>query len=964
MKNLFFLLKSTLPLILIPLFFLSPLNYGQFASIWDQYPEEVKEKNSFKRFEWFYRQRAIPYDTISIHTFNSEKEKEIQKYVEGENFFANNLQWNSIGPSGIISGFPNHWGEMSGRIRGMAVHPYDPNTVYVGVAAGSIWKTTDGGITWANVGDNLASITYGAIAIDPGNPNIVYAGAGEIMYNFSFNIYDGRGLYKSTDAGTTWNQITSGFGTVTHFGDLEVSPHNSNIVFAALGSGYNYIGNVGNEGIWRSADAGITWTRTLNVADGFDVIVHPTNSNVVYAAAGGGFTSSGFYISTNSGVNWAQSNSGLPTASAIRRIQISLVTSSPSIIYALIYNSSNTTVAYKTTNGGTTWSQISAGVPLGGNYGGGWIDQGWYDLCIAADPTNANFVLAGNVELHQTTNGSAFAVRRVSPGANAWDCPSHTDLHRIVFAPSNHNVIYLACDGGIYKSTNNGTTWASANKGITTIQFYRIASHPSKHDTLIGGAQDNGNFRTFNAGATAWNFTTTGDGMECFFDHTVNTTIYLSTQNGWLGKSTNLGTTITWYGSVNGSWITPYFMHPTNNQWIYTANNNVLRSTNGGTVYTTIASNVSTSDLINTMDQSSVNANNMIFAGSGSWTSTPQVKVSTDGGFNWTDVTSNISGAQRYITRVVCHPTNASTMYVVRSGFSASNKIYMTTNLGSTWTNVSGDLPNVPTNDFFVDPANTTHYYAANDFGVYRSTNSGTNWVREGLGMPFVPAIDFDYVVANSIRYLRVATHGRSAFETDLDNIVPVELTSFTAEANQGNVELKWTTATELNNQGFEIERQNVGQESEWKNIGFVPGRGTTSDVQHYSFIDENISGFLRYRLKQIDLDGTFTYSEIIDVETLADLSFKLDQNYPNPFNPITRISYILPEESNVTLTIYNALGEIVEVLVNEMQSAKSYEAVWNAGTHPSGVYFYSIEVSPVDGGNIFNESRKMILMK
>ncbi len=96
MKNLFFLLKSALPLILIPLFFLSPLNYGQFASIWDQYPEEVKEKNSFKRFEWFYRQRAIPYDTISIHTFNSEKKKEIQKYVEGESSFANNLQWNSI----------------------------------------------------------------------------------------------------------------------------------------------------------------------------------------------------------------------------------------------------------------------------------------------------------------------------------------------------------------------------------------------------------------------------------------------------------------------------------------------------------------------------------------------------------------------------------------------------------------------------------------------------------------------------------------------------------------------------------------------------------------------------------------------------------------------------------------------------------------------------------------------------
>jgi hypothetical protein len=230
--------------------------------------------------------------------------------------------------------------------------------------------------------------------------------------------------------------------------------------------------------------------------------------------------------------------------------------------------------------------------------------------------------------------------------------------------------------------------------------------------------------------------------------------------------------------------------------------------------------------------------------------------------------------------------------------------------------------------------------------------------------MPFVPAIDFDYAVANSIRYLRVATHGRSAFETDLDFIVPVELTSFTAEANQANVELKWTTATELNNRGFEIERQNVGQQGEWKNIGFVPGHGTTSEVQHYSYVDENISGFLRYRLKQIDLDGTFTYSEIIDVEALAKLSFKLDQNYPNPFNPITKISYILPEESFVTLTIYNTLGEAVEVLINEAQTANNYEAVWNAGNYPSGVYFYSIELAPINGADILKESKKMILMK
>ncbi|MCH8033617.1 MAG: T9SS type A sorting domain-containing protein [Bacteroidetes bacterium] len=850
---------------------------SQQTSIWDQVPEEIRERNSFKRFEWFYRQRAIPYDTLSIHTYYSESKKEIQKHINGVQNSPNALQWNSIGPSGIISGFPTHWGEMSGRIRGLAVHPTDPMTVYIGASAGSIWKTTNGGTSWANMGDNLASLSYGAIAIDPNNPNTVYAGAGESMWNFNTNIYNGQGMYKSTDAGASWVNITNGFGSTTHFSDLQVSQHNSNIVFAALGSGYLYSGFPNNEGIWRSTDAGSTWTRTLNVLDAFDVIVHPTNPNIVYAATGGGFATAGFYVSTDAGVNWVQSNTGLLSPFSILRMQISLAISSPSTIYALIYDQSGTPKAYKTTTDGSSWSQISAGVQLGGTYDGvNWIDQGFYDLCIAVNPSNANHVFVGNIELHESTDGSTFSPKRIPGGTLAWDCPAHVDLHRIIFAPSNSNYVYIACDGGIYKSTDGGSNWSSANKGITTIQLYRVASHPSKHDTLVGGAQDNGNFRSLNGGATAWSSVTTGDGMECFFDYSTPNVVYLATQNTSLYKSTNYGATVTWLGQFNGAWVSPFFMHPTNNQMLYTATMNVYRSTDAGSNFSIIANNVTTSDFINTMAQSSVTPNNMILAGSGSFTSTPPVKVSTDGGFTWTDVTSNIPGAQRYISRVVTHPSNATTMYVVRSGFSPGNKIYMTTDLGSSWTNVSGDLPDIPTNDFFVDPAITTDYYAANDFGVYRSTDSGANWFREGTGMPFVPVMDFDYAFANGTRYLRAATHGRSVFETDLDFVVSVE----------------------------------------------------------------------------------------IEIEPTLNNSFELAQNYPNPFNPITNISYSLTKESNVKLTIYNPLGEVVETLVEQVQSANRYEVVWNAANVPSGIYFYSIEVSPTDLSNGFKQSKKMILLK
>ncbi len=470
---------------------------------------------------------------------------------------------------------------------------------------------------------DLNLLTFGAIAIDPNNPNNVYAGTGESRWRFNNVTFEGDGLYKSTDGGVSWIRITNGFGPQTQFTDIEVSPHNSNIILASLGSGNWDNPFPSNEGVWRSTDAGITWTRVNSNSDAFDVAFDPTASSTrAYAATGDQSSTGGFLVSTNSGASFVQSNSGLPTANTIGRIQFDIAPSSPGTIYALIYNnvlfpSGHTTVAYKSTNFGASWTQVSSGINIAGAYddnGSNVNDQGSYDLCLDVSPTDANKVFFGNVELSSTSNGLDITFVRNTPqiftNPGAWDAPIHVDVHKIVYAPSDANTIYIGCDGGIYKSTNGGSTWTHKNNDVSTIQFYRVASDNNDVNKLFGGAQDNGNFSTADKGDTDWEFELSGDGMECFVDWNSSSNIFMSTQNGSLYRSINGG--LDWQNVVGGggatAWVAPYWQHPTNSAYFYAAyNQRIIRSVTGGGPSTwSYISTVITTNRITSVAHSSV----------------------------------------------------------------------------------------------------------------------------------------------------------------------------------------------------------------------------------------------------------------------------------------------------------------------------------------------------------------------
>ena len=757
-----------------------------FISEWDKVPSEIRNKNSFKRFEWFYRSRLDARGDFPKEYIDRQREIDMQRTVYSEN----NV-WTNLGPTGVdLSGSnPSHWGVNSGRIRGLAIHPTNPDIVYIGAAAGGIWKTTNGGNTWTDISGGLTLITFGSIAIDPANPDIIYAGTGETRYAFNMVTFEGDGLYKSTNGGNSWTRITNGFGSQTQFSDIIVSPANPNIVIASIGTGNWNNQTPDNIGLWRSSDAGNTWTKIIDNNGAYDLAFHPVNSNIVYAAFGNK-TNLGFQVSTDAGLTWTASNTGLPGATQRARMQFDISRNNPSIMYCLVYNSTASiggmqTGAFKSTDGGISWTQISTGENIAGTYDGTTIsDQGGYDLCVAASPTDPQTAFFGNVEISKTTNGSDISFVR-NPnghygGANAWDGWTHTDIHIIKYAPSNPNIMYVGCDGGIYKSTNAGANFFHVNNGINTIQFYCVASNPTNESILYGGAQDNGNFRTVDKGSTNWIFSTTGDGMECFVDQSTPDRAYISTQNGTLFRTTNGGQN--WLNAIrnvaNTAWTAPYWQHPTTHNKIFAAlGRSIYRSDQNGAsnTWNDISGEISSTNLITTVAHSPANTNNIIVVFS-NYTLNPQVFLSTNEGVNFTDITDNVTGSgfsQAMIQRVSADPVNGNTFYITRASY-GTGQVIKTTNLGQSWTDISSDLPKISTNAFFADPVNNGQLYAANDFGVYRSLNNGENWVRLGMNFPYVPVLNFSYFNNGVKRYIRAATHGRGVYELDITGSVGI----------------------------------------------------------------------------------------------------------------------------------------------------------------------------------------------
>lgn len=709
--------------------------------------------------DWFFRQRSFPDKDINYAALaEARRQAEALRRATASRHAA---LWEQVGPTNI-----------GGRITALAIHPSQPERIYAGAADGGVWYSENGGGNWIPVFDFNSTLSIGALAIDPNDPNTIYAGTGEA--NISADSYPGNGLFKSTDGGASW--ALSGLENSHHIGRIAVNPQNSQQVFVAV-SGMLF-GRNDERGIYRSDDGGQSWARKLFISDStaaIDVVIDPLNPAVVYAAMwerirtpgariAGGITS-GIFKSTDGGDNWNQLFNGLPTPSpTVGRIGLSIAPSNPQVLYAIYADHPGYfDGVFKTTNGGSSWSQVNDGV-LGNIYS----SFGWYFGNIYVDPVNENTVYALGVTMYKTTNGGS------SWGLVGSDM--HVDHHAIWVNPNNPQQVWVGNDGGLNIS-QNGAVSSSHIDGLPISQFYAGAVDVNYPERLYGGTQDNGTLRT-PGGAGNWEFILGGDGFYVVIDPNNSNILYAEYQWGGLQKTTNGGSS--WLPATNGissgdrnNWMTPVVMDPGNSNVLYYGTQRVWRTANGAASWQAISSDLSngpypTMSSFGTVTTIDVAAGDpeVIYAG----TDDGNLWVTPDGGVNWSLISAALP--QRWVTRVTVHPSDPATAIVTFSGFRSGENmghIFRTTDMGANWEDISSNLPEAPIQVMRFDPDFPDTYYVGSDLGVYYSLDAGANWAVLGENYPAAGVADL--MVHAATRTLTAATHGRSMLRIDISNL-------------------------------------------------------------------------------------------------------------------------------------------------------------------------------------------------
>lgn len=664
------------------------------------------------------------------------------------------LSWTERGPNGDFYGPQGNsrpaGQQTSGRIRAMMVDSLDPthNTVWVGGVDGGLWKTTD--ITaspspWVLINDYLSNLAVSAICQDPrpGFQNNMYFCTGESFRNA--DAVRGVGVFKSTDAGITWSFLsnTSAFTSCTRI----ICDYQGNV----------YLGTRGN-GLLRSTDGGTTWTDITPSGVGVNIgdleISSTAAAGRLHMTTGIGSTQTYRYTDIPSTVTsasgWNTATTAFPSFN--ERCELGIL---GNLLYACPVNpaTNNVPTIYKSIDGGVNWTATGA-QPGGGSWANG---QGWYSLSVGINPGNPSEVIVGGLDCFKTTNGGS-SWSQISSWVGTGGPYVHADQHNIQWWDGGTKLIF-GCDGGVHYSSNGGTTINDRNKGLRLKQFYSIAIHPVETNYFIAGAQDNGVHRLNHVGLDSSMEVYGGDGMYVAIDQNEGQYQFGSYVGNVYRRSTNNGAT--WTTPINtggGRFVNPFDYD--NNQNIFYACNatgNYLRWNNPQTG--------SSFDIVTatgfTGNVSAVHASpytpNKVYFGMGSGGIQYVNNANTGTTVTATNITP--SGASGYCNSVV---TGSSDQFLIATYSSYDvTHVWYSTNNGTSWTAIDGNLPNMPVRWALFHPDSDTKAYIATETGVWETDNingSSTVWTPS----PSFPTVRTDMIkYRTSDRTIAAGTHGR-----------------------------------------------------------------------------------------------------------------------------------------------------------------------------------------------------------
>ncbi|HVD62564.1 MAG TPA: hypothetical protein VNC11_16945 [Gemmatimonadaceae bacterium] len=683
----------------------------------------------------------------------------------------------------------------SGRVADIAIDPSDKRTWYVGAAAGGVWKSTNGGVSFSPIFDGQGSFSIGTVVIDPANRNVVWVGSGE--NNAQRVVAYGDGVYKSIDGGKSWTNM--GLKHSEHIGRILIDPRNSDVVYVAA-QGPLWKGG-GDRGLYKTTDGGKTWTNILKGDNDWtgvnDVQLDPRNPDIlvattwqrvrrVYTFIAGG-PGSGVWRSTDAGKTWTKSQSGFPSVD-LGRIGLARSPANPDVVYAIADAADRKGGFFRSRDGGASWEKMSD-TQSGSNY---------YNE-IFADPKNVDRVYAIDAILQVTDDGGK-TFHRVG------ERNKHVDNHVVWIDPDETAHLVVGDDGGVYETFDGGKTWRfAANIPIT--QYYRVATDNSKpFYRIFGGAQDNfsvgGPSRTRNTtGPTNadWFITSGGDGFGSVVDPVDPNIVYAESQFGNLSRF-NLAT-----GDVMGiqpseepgtpgprwGWDSPLFISPHNHNRIYFASNRLFVSNDRGDSWKVIspdlsrlidrnrlkvmgrvqsidavAKNASTTlfGVVLTIAESPVKEG-LLFAG----TDDGKVSISENGGATWRSI-DHVPGTPDTapVFKVLPSQHNANVLYAAFNNHQAGDfKPYIekSTDLGRTWTSITGDLPDGSVYSLAEDHVDPNILFAGTEWGLFVTRDGGRKWLKLNGGMPTIQVRDL--TIQKRENDLIAGTFGRSFYVLD-----------------------------------------------------------------------------------------------------------------------------------------------------------------------------------------------------